>query len=274
MLLGQLYHYDKFLDTLESQNNIEQLQKTEILSLDLNSNDFKGLDLSQLTQELRNQFSFSFGKVLEENNLNFANQFWKSVTSPFSSQENKISQSSEFQQKLSQWEKTSLDLEDLRMILKDGKYSTDVEDFALYYGLRVVYILSKFGQKNQENNFKPTSKNLTEATAVNDNPEIVVICDSFEAPLFINLNCQFLPILEDHKLVLENLQKTLMANPEIKLVIIESLDSQDLIKILQRNIDSNILVTALDLKTKNNSEKTFFDHLVKKTLGIRLPESK
>jgi len=146
--------------------------------------------------------------------------------------------------------------------------TTDLEDFALFYGIKVLAILNQDILNTQ---LGSTEWQLPETTttpgSLSTKPNILVLTSEIYAPLFINLNCDYLPISEDLPELLKAVTQIITNNPEIKLILINS-DNEKIETYLHKHLTSNVLITTIEF-TKF-AQNAFFDSLVRKTLGVRL----
>jgi hypothetical protein len=278
MLLGQLFHYIKVIDKITLPINETNFSEIDLAGVgSLNFEEYKNLSQAELQRKLRDVFSSFYIKYLEENKLDFAANFWKGLTSPTKFKSKKLNPSSDFQRQLLNWQSKDFVLSEFKNVVESGRIATDEQDVAIYYGLKVIQKLSE----NLEDKIVEFDSDLeTDSTeGLKKEPQILIITESHKAPLFININCLFSPLQKstDLKETLDEIQSDIEQNPSISLVLIDLEDSQKIINYLQKHLPSNILVTSLGLteienmknQTKNNNQ-TFFDKVVKQTLGVRL----
>jgi hypothetical protein len=272
MLIGELYYYDKTLDQIQFPLTSENSDKVEIYGVPkITQPEVNGLSSIEIGTIFRDKFSKAFAEALNQQKIPFTTSFWSALTSPYSQNESRLTSSSQFQEVVLEWAKDGFKISDLSEVLKLGRLTSTISDFSLYYGLKVIYLLTTANQSQRQTS-KIDYPKTQEADQITQNKEILVLTTRFIAPLFTNLNCAYLPLTEDPKIALDNVRNELSKNHEIKLIIIEG-ENPDLIKHLQRNLPPNILITGLELEVKNsNQSQTYFDLLVKKTLGIRIPE--
>ena len=103
---------------------------------------------------------------------------------------------------------------------------------------------------------------------INLHKEILVLTELYKAPLFTNLNCEFLSLPDSlsPKEILDKIETKLGIFPTIQLILIDKSDNESLITFLNKYLP-NVLITSLEL---NNQSENYFDKIVKSTLGIRL----
>lgn len=281
MILGQLYYYHKVLDQFPFPVTLENLEKLEILGLEkLQKKDYQEFSQIELNRKIRDEFSAFFPNILKENKLNFSSEFWRDLSSPIISTNSldkpysKSRPKSDFQRNLLDWNNSGCNLDDLKTIIKEGEFLGAEEDLAILYGIKVLFLLSKSSE-----NISGLELNLTnskeQSQELSTESEILVITKNFFSPLFININCEFLLAKEDedNRSLGKRIQEVLTKQSQIKLVLlaIEDLDVEEKVNWLQKYLPKEILVTSVDLFKQEQSEnQTFFDKIVKKTLGVRL----
>ncbi|MEM1312493.1 MAG: hypothetical protein AAGF07_03450 [Patescibacteria group bacterium] len=269
MILGELYYYEKVLDELRIPLDLSKSIDIDLSGISvINTKDLRHLNEIEARRYVRDVFAMSYGKVLSENKLVSACKFWEALVSPKKSKTDTHFES-EFMESLFKWLNKGGQASSLSILLKDGKYSTNESDFALYYGLKVLLKLSNLPQSLSDdlelrNNYKSS---LLEAVAHDTKPQIIVLTQDFFSPLFINLNCVYSPIVEDKEVTLRNIDKELLQHSEIKMVLVNSPDLE-LIKYLKKHLPSDIIVSTFELE--NHQTQNFFDRITKKTLGIKL----
>lgn len=270
MLLGQLYYYNKLLNSLSFPLTKEQLLHLELAGtpkLELNS--LYHLSLNDLIRKLKDLFSYRYGQLLQQESLAFATQFWNNlVSATIPTEKTKLQPKTAFQQTLLSWQEKQFTLELIPELLKEGELTIDLEDFALFYGIKVLAILNQDILNTQ---LGSTEWQLPETTttpgSLSTKPNILVLTSEVYAPLFINLNCEYLPISEDLPELLKAVTQTITNNPEIKLILINS-DNESIETYLHKYLTSDVLITTIEF-TKF-AQDAFFDRLVRKTLGVRL----
>jgi hypothetical protein len=276
MILGQLYYYHKVLDQFSFPVNLENIEKLEILGLSkVLKKNYEDLNEIEISRKIRDEFSANFPQILKENKLNFALNFWLELTSPIKNEsDTKIKPNSDFQQKLLEWNLQGGKIEDIEELIRYANLLNQEEDLAIFYGIKVLYLLTKTSQNNLELKLN-TSKTSKEVENLSWQPEILVITKNFFSPLFININCQFLLEKEEenNKDLTKKIEQVLNKPNNIKLILLVTLDPKKEEKIdwLQKYLAKEILVTSIELEKNNvSSDQTFFDKIVKKTLGVRL----
>jgi hypothetical protein len=267
MLLGQLYHYNKVLDDIKLPLSPESVFGVELAGLPRpNPEDFKGMTGEDIARSLRDKFSRAFEKVLEGESLSFAYPYWKLLVSPVVETAENLESGSDFQSLLLSWQENQFALEQLPEVLASGRLALNEEDFAVYYGVRALSVLSDL-QKQAAAGGELNAPEVKPAAEVSERPEILVLTKEYLSPLFINLNCLYLPILEEAKDTLKAVQNVLSEESEVKLVLIDAQDKK-LLSYLQKNLPANLLITSVQFE--NFSGDAFFDQIVRQTLGVKL----
>jgi hypothetical protein len=83
MLLGQLYHYDSLLETFPFPLTSENAGQLELFGVEhVSKSTAREVSRQEIQLELRDVFSKTYTKILEENELNTTAQIWHEVTSP------------------------------------------------------------------------------------------------------------------------------------------------------------------------------------------------
>jgi hypothetical protein len=276
MILGQLYYYHKVLDQFSFPVNLENIEKLEILGIPkVSKKNYEDLNQIEISRKIRDEFSANFPQILKENKLNFALSFWLELTSPIKKEFNiKVKPTSDFQQKLLEWNNRGGKIEDIEELIRYANLLNQEEDLAIFYGIKVLYLLTKISQTNLVLNLSGAKINQ-EIENLSWQPEILVITKNFFSPLFVNINCQFLLEKEEenNKDLTKRIEQVLDKPNNIKLILLVTLDPKKEAKIdwLQKHLTKEILITSIDLEKNNtSSDQTFFDKIVKKTLGVRL----
>ncbi len=277
MLLGQLFFYLKELDKIKKPITLESITAINLASIsEFKKEDFKGLSETQIKRKIRDTFSDFYGNFLKTNKLKWSYTYWQKLTSPKTQKtSNGLVASSEFQTKLLSWEASEFNYQELSDILNLGKLATSQEDVAIYYGLKVMYIFSNLETKDTFGDFGIVAEEQNTNQTLEENPEILVFTEPSHFPLFVNLNCEVeeIPGDVDPKEILDIIQSFIEKSPSIELVLVDKENTGKLIPYLKRHLPANILVTELSfssLASGGGEDKTFFDKIVKKTLGVRL----
>lgn len=279
MLLGQLFHYLKNIDKISTPINSAEMLSLELAGLKKEDYDnLKNLSTKDLQRKIRDLFSQKYKVFLQQNKLSFAYNFWLNLTSPKKTRQADFKPSSEFQEKLLDWQKNDFILKDLEKVLEVGKLALVEEDVAIFYGLTVIHKLSDENPKKtsslglipEPDSSQDSKKDLKQ------HPQLLVLTQNYKFPLFTNLNGVCLTVKDEteEKEVLDEIQAVIEQNQEISLILIDLLEAEKLIKYLQKNLPAGILVTSLGLEktaqVDDGNSQTFFDKIVKQTLGVRL----
>jgi len=270
MLLGQLYYYNKVLNSLTFPLTKDQLLLLELAAVSKSElESLAHLSLMDLTQKLKDKFSHNYAQLLQQESLTFAYQFWLSLTSSQNLKDANLPKpKTTFQQTLLTWQTSDFDLEALSELLKEGELTVNLEDFALFYGIKALAVLSHEILTTKKLH---TNLQLPEIAApelqLTTKSNILVLTSEIFFPLFVNLNCQCLLLSENLSELLQAITQVLSKNPEIKLILVDS-DQEKIESYLHKNLPSDILVTTV--KFSDFSHDAFFDRIVRKTLGVRL----
>lgn len=281
MLLGQLYHYLKTLDKIPTPITINNLADVELAGLEKSQleskfKDLKNISTADLERKVRDIFIQSYKHFLKQNKLTVAYNYWLKLTNPKRSQKEPFKATTEFQEKLLVWQQEDFLLKNIKNVLEAGKLALGEQDVAIFYGLSVIAKLTQVGfAYNNSLGLIPEPEKNTEKKDLKTHPQLLVLTQNYKFPLFSNLNGVCLSVVETYqeKLALEQIQTTLEENPEITLILIDLPNPEKLIKYLQKALPQGILITSLDLEKNSqniDSNQTFFDQIVKQTLGVRL----
>ncbi|GAB4143935.1 MAG: hypothetical protein OHK0017_01940 [Patescibacteria group bacterium] len=276
MLLGQLYYYEKILDSITLPLTPEKLMQLDLPGINyLSSEGFRGLADSELAAQLRDIFIPSYGKLLQDENLTDSYKLWKRLTGPLNL-EYEFEPRTPFQEKINSWQKGLHDSLTLQELINEGKYSLDPNDFYIYFGLRVIYTFSRLELETINNidlnelisSLEPDQDNLE----YSDKPGILVVCNESLSPLFANLNCECITRTSNHQLMVSQLKDVLANEPTIQMILIEGYHTEELVKYIRPSIDSSIVITQIHIShnSRGDEPQNFFDDLVKQTLGVRL----
>jgi hypothetical protein len=275
MIQGELYYYEKKLSDLNSGIETRDVSRIHILGV---SPQFVTEHLNLSTQELkvslRDEFSLAFLALLKDTPFSFALSFWERLISPKQSLQSSesVTPQTEFQVEVNNWIQR-YDFEELVEILRNGSYTSNEEDFAIYYALSVIYELSTSKQNvSHAASPQPFSPFQTD-DQLSLQPQILVVTDIAKSPLFKHISCEVLHVAdEEPKKVLQHILDHLHHNPNVKLVLIDKeVITSFTFEYIQKRLPEGILVTELNLNNlKLTSSQTFFDHLAKQTLGIKL----
>lgn len=273
MILGQLYYYQKKVEEFSDKLSAGLVSDIEIFSLpQVDSATFAGMGSHEIARTLKDMFSSFYLKALKENKLSFAVDFWGWLTSPLVDSKVALLPRTDYQRELVEWMKKGSSFDDFDALLLDGSLTTEEEDYACFYGLSVLRALTLFEPSAAESLLEEASiSKIKESVKCSDKPQILVFCDNYVAPLFKNLNCEFAFISHDHEVNLKVAEEKIASNPSLSLVLLVGKDVAESLTLLQRKLSNELLVSALNLNEETGDVKdTFFDRLVKETLGVRL----
>jgi hypothetical protein len=281
MLLGQLYYYLKTLDTIKTpinSSNLNEIKLAGVTEGDLKS--LNKLNSVNLERKIRDIFSQNYKQFLLKNKLSLAHNFWLSLTSPKKTSAKTFKANTAFQEVILEWQKNDFALNQLEEVLESGKLALEEEDVAIFYGLSVIHKFTS--NKNSEKTLEGlipenyVDEKAEENKDLKEHPQILVLTQDYKFPLFTNLNSICLSISNnfEEKQVLDEVQSVIKQNLEISLVLIDLADCEKLVTYLQKHLPQGILVTSLNLEKvsqeQDAKQSTFFDKIVKQTLGIRL----
>lgn len=271
MFLGQLFYYEKELSKLGADLVISDFLNIEIAGVDKSSltelNNYNSTD--EFAIKLKESFIQNYLNLLQENQLLSSVAFWKLLTAA-TKDEIKVYPKTEFQSQLLDWIYNDGEIKNIqKTVLNQGGYSDNQEDFALYYGLHVLYLVyesqtnSDYLSRTLELAIVDNSQNQEFSTE----PEMIIITSNIIKPLVNNLNCIFVSNDETEEIIASTVTSNLNQFSQIKLIIIDSQDLELIKKVKKANITNALVV---ELNFSSNQEDNFFDTLVKQTLGINL----
>jgi len=271
MLLGQLFFYEKELSRLGTNVVVSDFLNIEIAGTQDYIKDLQYIEnIDEFGLKLKEIFIANYQSLLSQNGLHQALSFWKYLTSAL--QENiDLRPNSEFQKAILEWILAGSELKDIENnVLGYGKYSNDQEDFALYYGLHVLYLIY-LSQKNSayaagDLDLSLLQNQLTESE-LSPEPEMLIISSNNIKPLIKNLNCIFVASDSTKEIIVEKTKESLNQFTSIKLIIVDTQDLELLYALKKANTDNVLMV---ELNFSGTQENNFFDALVKQTLGINL----
>lgn len=271
MLIGQLFYFEKELSKLGTHAGVEDFLNIEIATISKNElislkGDSSSMEFSSKLKEL---FIQNYLNLLTQNQLYSALNFWKLLTSALKV-DLSISTNSDFQRELLDWIDDGCELSDLKhRVLGIGSRTSNEQDFALYYGLHVLYkiYLVSSSSDTETSQLNLSVESQTTAIEFNNLPEILIIASTSIKPFVENLDCIFIDNSSLKDDIANQVSVNLSEFESIKLLIIDSQDLDLLHKIKKVNT-KNVLVTQLNFSS--SQEDNFFDVLVKQTLGINL----
>ncbi len=273
MIIGQLYYYNKKLDEAVQKIDRGEFDGIELLGLD--EGGVADLDESVSANEylysLREKFNKNYTEILRDEGFVFASNFWSNLTTPLKeTDKDDVEPKSDFHNELYNWFLEGAFFEDIEDLLNSGFLTDSSEDYALFYGLKVMYVLNKSREdlSEEDSNFDYQADSLN-ADNLSETPEIAVVTKSFLAPLFSNLNCKIVSPKEERELVRE-IKSLEESNKSLKLVLLVDNLEEGLESAIRKSVSSSILVASIDIDKEGDQSSGFFDDLVKKTLGVRL----
>lgn len=269
MLLGQLYYFDKVLEGIEKPLTLQAIDKIDIAGIGvIESGRYTTFTTDDWCSDLRDKFILGFQNVLADNQFVFGSLLWSAISSSKISTEELPEPVTDFESEITAWLSNGCPQSELGGILKSGKLATIETDFALYYGLHVLDILSNQSLETVYNlDLNVPAVKIDTDQVLNSEADICVFASNYLRPLFVNLNCYFHPKLESNADILEKIQKVLKTNPNVKMILIENLDTA-FQRLLSKKLPHGLIISSIDLDKKDT--ESYFDRIVKKTLGVRL----
>jgi len=274
MFLGQLFYYEKELHKI-SESGVA----TSILDIDVAGieNTFKTelktvVEKSEMLLEFKEAFINGYEKVLIENSLFKALDFWKRITSPIFKL-GVATGASDFQIAVENWLESGSFIYDLKKgLLTEGSLASTEEDYSLYYGLHVLFVINQFLVGRQDQTKEPEaivgSKEIVlDDKSFSENPQVIIVASVEVEPLIKDINGVFVRNSGTLEMVKESIVKAVKSNTEIRLIIIDSKDNLLFREISKLNLP-NILVSEAGFNQKIGD--TFFDDIVRSTLGVKL----
>ncbi len=271
MIIGQLYYYESKLDEIHrriSEGDYENIEVLGITRDDIEKN--KSLTPNELLYNLRQTFSKRYNELLQEENMKFAAGFWNELISPVVDPifEPTIKPSTPYQNSLLEWLNRGNSINEVSEIVFPGLFSNDEEDYALFYGIKTLHTLNLLQDEGKTNRSEKDLEGGSEGEEnLSKEPEILVITKGFLAPLFVNINCDYILDKEGSEL-LEEAEKYAKKNTHLKMVLAINKD-RAFENSLKKRLDSNILIATLEIDDISES-KGFFDQIVRSTLGINI----
>jgi hypothetical protein len=263
MLLGQLYYFEKKLESVKFQVENENIEKVEIIGIEVNTlKSLKGLPPSEIYSKLLVAFTQKYSEILLEEEMVMALETWNLIVNPYKS----THESFKFPifNKVNSWIDGNPGVT-IDQLLVDIGISQEDEEFSIIYGLKVLKVL--LGNDDIRSNSGYEGNNSKQI-----NPDIeskiVVVCRLAVSPLVTNLNCFFVDSQLSDLQIIEEINSTLNKYPNISLILIEEDKFEYLRVVIKKRLENQLLIAPLDLQIEENSG--YFDNLVKKTLGVRL----
>jgi hypothetical protein len=268
MLKGQLYHHIKVIDAFAESPTRDNLLTLDILGSQIEDiPDIQDMDLKTATRTVKDYFSLGYRTVLHEHHLDFAYEFWMALTSPL-----RVDLTHEpgslYQRKLQTWMNEEFSADQYAEIIKEGSLQAEVEDIALYYGLKTIYTLDKLLKPEVDNRMPPTAQ---EHHAVpehfSEEPQIIFISEEYFAPLFVNLNAHHIHKTASKEHMLDHVRDALRSFGDIRMILVQD-DTDGIVAYLQKYLSNSLLITSIPMDSSDT--EGYFDMIVKKTLGVRL----
>ncbi len=270
MLLGDIFYYDKELEKFPSELSSSTVANVNLLGLgELNPDDYYGMNDTEIRQAIKDHFINKFSQVLTQSSLPKAKAIWQELTSPFFKSNSQSTDYSEFQLDILDWIRGGEKDNELLELVNQTKTLTEEQDLVLGYALKVIYKLSS-------SNFSGTTTDLNQlkpgkfAEYTSPEPQILILTEPQFFPLFTSQGCLTVAFVEDVKLLSQEIKKVLETHKSIELIMIDT-DHDNIVSYLQKDLGTHVFVTSFNLaSTGNAGDQTFFDKIVKDTLGVRL----
>lgn len=268
MLRGQLLHYIKLIDAFALSPSLDELSHLDILGVDISTiPDIYDMDLKAAARTIKDYFSMHYETILADNRLDFACEFWLSLTSPVKT-ELKHKPNSLYQQKLQAWMNEEFAPEHFAEMIREGSYQSETEDIALYYGLKTMYVFDNLLRSEVEDVQTPRAK---EHHAVpehfSEEPQIIVVSEEYFAPLFVNLLAHHIHKTASKEHMLEHVREALRTYGDIRMILVQD-DTDGIVPYLQKHLGHSVLITSIPMDSSET--EGYFDMIVKKTLGVKL----
>lgn len=263
MILGQLYYFEKKLESVRSLIETGNTDKIEIMGVEKDSlKDLKNISIRDLYNKLLAIFTQKYSQVLLEEGMTKALATWSLITNPYKSSIKVI----EFDifDKVSTW-LNSNNKNGLAHLIEEIGISQENEEFAVIYGLKVINTL--LGHDDMEALPRQSSLYNQKNINVDEEPKVIVVCSLPISPLFTNLNCIVIEEGAEKNLLISSVIDKVNKYPSISLILIEDSQWGDLNILIKKRLNIEILIAPLSLRQDTTG---YFDNLVKKTLGVRL----
>jgi hypothetical protein len=276
MILGQLFFYSKELNRLLESKDLQLLKDVQILGIDPNYfNDINKLSKNDALKLLA-EFIYSYSTVLQKESLEASIDFWNVLVNPLKIDVETTEQASEYIKELYDWVAKGSKINEISALLSSGVLTNTEEDYALYYGLNVIYVINSLILSNSNESVSglmATAPDLTNTHSFSNNPQSLVITSLYKTPLFKNINAICLDSQKlSHNQIIQELKLLIKDNNDISIIFIDTdyvTESHSLEKFIKKQPElKNIYVS--NIKLSEISEDNFFDEIVMSTLGVKL----
>jgi hypothetical protein len=263
MLLGQLYYFEKKLESVRFMVESNSLEGIEIIGVEKHFlKSLKGLTHKEIYTKILVNFSQAYTKILKAEEMQIALEIWKLITSPYKSPYK--SNKSRIFYTVNHWLDGNENMTISELLNEIGITHED-DEFAIVYGLSVIKVLlggNKTKSKLQMENTQ--GKNINPDIE----PKIIIVCDLAVSPFLTNLNCVFIDITLNQQGIVSSIMESISRYENISLILIEESRWEVISYQIKKYTDHQILIAPLNLRDDQNIG--YFDNLVKKTLGVRL----
>jgi len=233
MLIGQLFYYQKVIDTFPEIKNQADILKIELYSVDIlkYQSAIEKMDSTEAILWLKDLFIKNYSASLKEEGLFLANQIWNRITSPYYVTTD-LTANSEYTEIVKEWISLGSDLSEIKNLLTLGMLQSEESDYAVFYGLKVLdYFTNRVFYENKKLAIEPLP-DLNPLHTFSQKSQILVHCNQHLNPLFKNLNILTLNKLSDVNSECLEILNILDQNQDIQLVILATDKSDKLEKIL------------------------------------------
>lgn len=253
MILGQLYYYEKQIESLNP--DFSNLKQVDIL----------GVSPSQMEtlskEEITDIFIKEMYGIFDREGHVFNQKFWNYLKSVYKDAQLPTPNNT-FQETVVSWLDHDNDYSYFQEILQEGVLTTNERDFSLYYALKVLNKLLQFENLSSYS----TSEILSGKGEIKDQPPILCITNSKFFPLYKNYDIIYKEFVDDYD-VLVVLIKEVLEQHQLELILIDT-QNEELVAQLKKKFKLDSVVSSFSMTDVGSSG--FFDILVKDTLGVRL----
>lgn len=267
MFLGQLFYYDAKLNQLPLAIEQKRLDLIDLCGVDNTNPELIGLSSQELSRKLKDIFSKNYINILHENELHGIGVIWKTITSAHIQFDSMIPRS-EYQSIIVEWAVDGYAIDKIMALVKEGQLAQNVDDFALYYGIKVLFELTTLGL---EGIYQPS--HLSHSHFISDipaqDPSMIVVTNQRKSPLFKSVSCVTILPQDDIYSMVRILKEKIIEMPTIQIILLDyPLDDYSFQQISKSLPD--VLVSQFDLDELDSRSSGFFKAIAKQTLGIRL----